>query len=135
MVLGGYQGPYVCAPSDKAMKGSKDQSFCREGSVPSSAKQCSISGPLLERRVSLSHGGGGVKERIRGTPRGPRPALECGQERRRLFDSAIPRAGDLPGMVEVYDYNNGVLATMDMGRHFDGGQPGENWTAGRIRGV
>lgn len=37
---------YACAPSDKAMKGSKDQSFSVAGSVPSSPMQSSISGPL-----------------------------------------------------------------------------------------
>lgn len=38
--------PYRCAPSDRAMNGSNDQSFSIAGFVPSSAMQCSISGPL-----------------------------------------------------------------------------------------
>ena len=37
---------YRCAPSERAMNGSSDQSFSVAGSVPSSPMQCSISGPL-----------------------------------------------------------------------------------------
>lgn len=37
---------YRCAPSERAMNGSNDQSFSVAGSVPSSPMQCSISGPL-----------------------------------------------------------------------------------------
>lgn len=39
-------GSYVCAPSESAMNGSKDQSFSATGSVPSSPMESSISGPL-----------------------------------------------------------------------------------------
>lgn len=38
---------YACAPSDSAINGSRDQSFSDTGSVPSSPKQNSISGPLF----------------------------------------------------------------------------------------
>jgi hypothetical protein len=38
----------MCAPSESAMNGSKDQSFSVAGSVPSSPKHNSISGPLVE---------------------------------------------------------------------------------------
>ena len=39
-------GSYRCAPSERAINGSRDQSFSTAGSVPSSAMQYSISGPL-----------------------------------------------------------------------------------------
>jgi hypothetical protein len=37
---------YACAPSDKAINGSRDQSFSSTGSDPSSERHNSISGPL-----------------------------------------------------------------------------------------
>lgn len=46
-------GSYRCAPSDRAMNGRRDQSFSVAGSFPSSAMQCSISGPL-QGYVSVS---------------------------------------------------------------------------------
>lgn len=41
-------GSYICAPSDKAINGNKDQSFSAAGSLPSSPTHSSISGPLAE---------------------------------------------------------------------------------------
>jgi len=44
---------YACAPSDKAMKGRRDQSFSVAGSLPSlTPNQLSISGPLQEISIA-----------------------------------------------------------------------------------
>lgn len=45
---------YRCAPSERAMNGSNDQSFSVAGFVPSSPIQCSISGPLKLTRADAS---------------------------------------------------------------------------------
>ena len=46
---------YVWAPSERAMKGRKDQSFSRAGSLPyPTPNQLSISGPLPKRELCLA---------------------------------------------------------------------------------
>lgn len=90
---------YKCAPSDRAMKGSKDQSFSTAGSVPSSAMQCSISGPL-QAHVSVSYFGVSVL-----------PPL-----RLHVYGGLGLGMSGSPCMVEIYDQNNWVLLMLSSHR-------------------
>lgn len=82
---------HACAPSDNAMNGSNDQSFSTAGFDPSSAKHNSISGPLfaLRYRQQFMH------------------SLSFSTDRRHR---AIEKKNHKPGMMEIYNQDNRILA-------------------------
>lgn len=106
-------GSYACAPSDSAINGSRCQSFSATGSVPSSQKHNSISGPLF--RNKRSNGGEQVSQLF--------PSQQA-RRRSRTFGIGFrgrtgagagvsispPFSPHSPCVVEVYHQDDGILA-------------------------